>query len=69
MRPTGIFASNAKQSLTKTSAYEKGNKLMQAGTSGQENTQIFLQTNKPSNMDKAFKTNILIFQNNLITNN
>jgi hypothetical protein len=68
MRPTGIFASNTNLCLIKTTAYEKGNNRMQAGTSGQL-THNFLQQNKPSKMDKAFKTNILIFQNNLILNN
>jgi hypothetical protein len=69
MRPAGIFASNTKQCLTKTTAYEKGNNRMQAGTSGQLNKQISQQTKTTSIMDNAFKTNNLIFQNNLILNN
>jgi hypothetical protein len=48
MRPTGIFASNTKQCLTKTTAYEKGNKLMPAGTSGQLTHKFFSnKTNRP----------------------
>jgi hypothetical protein len=48
MRPTGIFASNVKQCLTKTTAYEKGTHMMPAGTSGQKTNKFFTnKTNRP----------------------
>jgi hypothetical protein len=69
MRPSGIFASNTKQCVTKTTAYEKG-KLKEKDRYSRPEQTKFLTKQTTSIMDKISKTNnFLNFSNKLITNN